>query len=289
MKKLLKVVATGVILGLASLGLSAPTYAEAASAQVQRILDDTNAIREENGLDPLVLNPSVSAVAQAWTEKQAKADSMSHNPSYSSQIPSGWSKVAENVAAGYSYDKVVNEGWAKSSGHLKNILGDYTDIGIGIAKAADGTYYYTQNFAKYPGSAYVAISSDDFSVQTHVQRLGWIDGGGTTGRGLRVEAITVTQTQSSLTICLQAHVQRVGWQSTKCTSGKGTSITVGTTGSALRMEALRVWSPQGAVGAQAHVQSIGWQAKKTSSGAGAQITVGTTGQGLRMEAIRLFS
>jgi len=290
MKKLLNLVGTATILGLLSLGFASPSYAApSAAAQIQRVLDDTNAIRAENGLAPLALNPSISAVSQAWSAKQAKADSMSHNPSYSSQIPSGWTKAAENVAAGYSYDTVVTQGWANSAGHRKNMLGDFTDIGIGIAKAADGTTYFTQNFAKYAGTAQVPIDSDDFSVRTHVQNLGWIDGGGTIGRGLRVEAMTLTQTQASATICVQAHVQTIGWQAARCTSGRGTAITVGTTGRALRMEALQIWSPQVSIGAQAHVQNIGWQATKTSSGPGAKITVGTTGKGLRMEAIRLFS
>ncbi len=290
MKKLLTVVASGLILGLVALGLPAPaTAAVSTASQIQTILDDTNAIREAKGLAPLVLNPAVSAVSQSWAAKQASAGSMSHNPNYAKQIPSGWSRAAENVAVGYAYDAVVPAGWAKSAGHLANILGDYTDIGIGIAKGANGRYYYTQNFVKYSGSVYVPIDSDDFSVRTHVQKYGWIDGGGTTGRGLRVEAMQVTQTQASLTICVRAHVQSIGWQGTKCTSGKGTSITVGTTGRGLRMEALQLWSPQGVIAGQAHVQSIGWQGKTTASAKGAKITVGTTGRGLRVEALRLFS
>ncbi|MFT4258240.1 CAP domain-containing protein [Microbacterium sp.] len=288
MKKSPAVIAAGIILGMLSLGLCAPSYAATTSDQIAQILKDTNAIRADNGLDPLVLNPSVSAVAQAWSTKQALADGMSHNPDYASQLPKGWLRAGENVAAGYTYDKVVTTGWAKSAGHLANILGDYTDIGIGIATAADGTVYYTQNFVKYPGSTYVAIDSDDFTVRTHVQTLGWIDGGGTTGRGLRVEAMMVTQTQSSTTICARAHVQNIGWQAAQCTSGVGTSITVGTTGRALRMEALQLWSPQIAVRAQAHVQNIGWQAVQTASGAGAKIIVGTTGKALRVEALRLL-
>jgi hypothetical protein len=147
MKKLIKTLLTvGATLSLLLVG-TAPAFAYSApNSDVQRILDDTNAARASNGLPALVLNEQMTSVAQNWSQQQASAGSMSHNPSYSTQIPGGWSAAAENVAYGYAANDVTN-GWMNSDGHRKNILGDFNSVGIGIK---DG--YYTQVFAKYPNT-----------------------------------------------------------------------------------------------------------------------------------------
>ena len=121
-----------------------------------------------------------------------------------------------------------------------------------------------------------------------MQNIGWMSGSGTTGLGLRLEALTLTQNSASQTICVRAHVATVGWMAAQCTSGQGTSITVGTTGRALAMEALEVWSPGYDVWATAHVQNVGWQSQARSSTVGAHIVIGTTGRALRMEAVQLL-
>ena len=38
---------------------------------------------------------------------------------------------AENVAAGYNTAKGVVDGWMRSAGHRRNILGNYTHMGVG--------------------------------------------------------------------------------------------------------------------------------------------------------------
>ena len=39
--------------------------------------------------------------------------------------------------------------WMNSAGHRANILSaSYNQIGVGVAKAANGTYYWTQMFIK---------------------------------------------------------------------------------------------------------------------------------------------
>ncbi len=112
-----------------------------------RILADTNAARTTAALPPLTRNPAMDAVAQSWAEQLARAGTLSHNPSTGSQIPAGWSRWGENVAQGYTFRSVVG-GWLGSTGHRANILGDFTDIGIGWV-VAGGTTYAVQVFAKY--------------------------------------------------------------------------------------------------------------------------------------------
>ncbi|WP_198147903.1 Ig domain-containing protein [Microbacterium sp. XT11] len=76
------------------------------------------------------------------------------------------------------------------------------------------------------------------SLQGHVQDIGWQSRSfvaGTTGKGLRLEAIRIWSSCAGASIKYQVHVQNRGWMSTK-TSGE----TAGTVGQSLRIEAIRV-------------------------------------------------
>ncbi len=142
-------IAAAVIAGGALLGPSAANAATPLSTAVARILADTNALRAAGGLAPLVENSAMDAVAQNWSAQMDANGALTHNPSYSSQIPSGWTSAGENIASGYSYDTVV-AAWHGSAGHYANIMGNYTDIGIGFVEL-NGATYITQDFGRYPG------------------------------------------------------------------------------------------------------------------------------------------
>ena len=110
----------------------------------------TNQARYENGQAGLIENSSLDSVALAWAQQLAANNVLSHNPNYSSQIPSGWTVAGENVARGYPSAQGVHDAWMASPGHRENILGDYTDIGVALFDGA-GTTWAVQVFAKYPG------------------------------------------------------------------------------------------------------------------------------------------
>lgn len=113
------------------------------------ILDEVNAARAKAGVKPLKPNSSMNTVAVKWSQSQASKATMSHNPKYASQIPSGWSAAGENVAYGYS-PSAVTDAWLDSKGHRENIQRSiFTHIGIGAACSAAGRPFYTQVFASY--------------------------------------------------------------------------------------------------------------------------------------------
>lgn len=74
----------------------------------------------------------------------------------------------------------------------------------------------------------------------------------------------------------QGHVQNIGWMAP-------TSGTIGTTGKALRLEAVRIPGP---LRVEAHVQNIGWMPYVDMQAPGAY--AGTTGKALRLEAVRIW-
>lgn len=57
--------------------------------------------------------------------------------------------AAENIAANIGYKNPAREaveGWKKSPRHRKNILGDFSLTGIGVAGSKQGRYFFTQIF-----------------------------------------------------------------------------------------------------------------------------------------------
>lgn len=104
---------------------------------------------------------------------------------------------------------------------------------------------------------------------------------GTTGRGLRVEAIRIWNTYG---MQYRAHVQNIGWQGWKSAGAEA-----GTTGRGLRMEALKIKTPNIDFIYRAHIQNIGWEKTwhHTLRNDNMNEYAGTTGRGLRLEAIEI--
>jgi uncharacterized protein (TIGR03000 family) len=119
------------------------------------ILDRTNAERKKKDLPELKPNPKLFAAARKHSEHMARVDKLAHELEGSKPLDrvkeAGYSGsyVGENVAAGQLDAEEVVKGWMNSEHHRENILGPkYTEIGLGVAKAANGTIYFTQVFGK---------------------------------------------------------------------------------------------------------------------------------------------
>lgn len=128
--------------------VAAPPAHASESGTIYSLMNDG---RAGAGLGPLARNSALDQVALTWANQMAANGEMSHNPNYSSQIPGGWTKAAENVAHGYPSGAAMYSGWWNSAGHKANMLGDFTDVGIAFVQA-NGTTWGVQVFAKYGGS-----------------------------------------------------------------------------------------------------------------------------------------
>lgn len=112
----------------------------------------TNSFRKSKGLAPLKIDEQLNAIAQKHSENMAArkvpfghAGFDKRNKLANTAHPS-LLYFAENVAYGPTTGKDAVKLWENSAGHRKNMLGKYTLIGIGIAKAKNGSIYYTQIF-----------------------------------------------------------------------------------------------------------------------------------------------
>ncbi len=63
------------------------------------------------------------------------------------QFGISYKTAGENIAMGQKTPSEVVTAWMNSEGHRKNILSSsFTQIGVGVAKNANGQLYWTQMF-----------------------------------------------------------------------------------------------------------------------------------------------
>ena len=115
-------------------------------AEARAALDTTNAIRAQRRLTPLAMNQKLQRAAEAHACDMASRGVMTHQGAAGAG-PTARVKqngyrprlTAENIAAGRFDLQRVQQEWARSPGHLANILiKGATDFGIGYAVGADG-------------------------------------------------------------------------------------------------------------------------------------------------------
>lgn len=131
---------------------------------VQIILTRHNEYRAARGIAPLTYSPAISQVSQNWSDYMWSTQNMVHNPDYKTQMPSGASASAENIAwttySGTQAAEFMMQLWIDSSVHEASIRNaNYNYVGIGV-KQQDGRTYSAVNFGTY------ATSPDDGSTPT---------------------------------------------------------------------------------------------------------------------------
>lgn len=122
----------------------------------QQVADLVNKERVARGLQPLTLNWELSRVARMKSQDMIDKNYFSHtSPTYGSPFKMmesfgfRFTAAGENIAYGQRTAAEVMNAWMNSPGHRANILSSvYTEIGVGAAKKANGTLYWTQMFIK---------------------------------------------------------------------------------------------------------------------------------------------
>jgi uncharacterized protein YkwD len=115
-----------------------------------------NAYRSSIGLAGLKWDDSVAQQARRHSRDMASGASAFGHDGFDARMHDlvksvAWTGVAENVFMLLNLSDpaaVAVNGWIDSPGHRHNIEGDYNLTGIGIARAEDGSLYFTQIFVK---------------------------------------------------------------------------------------------------------------------------------------------
>jgi uncharacterized protein YkwD len=139
---------------LVSILLLVPTVSTFASSVEKEILRYTNEFRQSKGKPTLVMEDIINRQAEKHARNMAKGKTPFGHQGFKDRVnaiksETGFiSSAAENVAYGNMTAKEVVQGWIKSPSHRKNLLGNYTHIGIGVAQNKNGRLYFTQVFIR---------------------------------------------------------------------------------------------------------------------------------------------
>jgi len=120
-----------------------------------------NGYRGQHRLIPLARRPDLDAVARAHSLDMATRRFFSHHtPEGADWVArlgagrvEGFAMAGENVGVtskGQPNQEILN-GWIHSPAHRENLLArPYNATGVGIARSADGSLYYTQLYLSFP-------------------------------------------------------------------------------------------------------------------------------------------
>ena len=137
-------------------------------AIAEKILVKTNAIRSSQGKPDLAQNDEMDILASVHSQNMVTHDFFAH-VDHENKTPSNraddlafsWSSIAENIGQVPWFENVngcgdtrsaevisdcVVEGWRNSPGHYANMIGDFEELGVGVAFTKDSIAYFTQVF-----------------------------------------------------------------------------------------------------------------------------------------------
>lgn len=117
-----------------------------------------NKERAANNLKELTWNEDVAKVARLHSQNMVSGGFFNHRGLDGSMVNdradslgvSKWQAIGENIAYNRGYENPTEfavECWMQSNSHRENILSErWKETGVGIAVAADDSYYFTQVF-----------------------------------------------------------------------------------------------------------------------------------------------
>jgi uncharacterized protein YkwD len=153
-----------------------------------RVAELTNAERAAQGVPPLKLTPDLIDSARYHATDLGQDNYFEHDTHdrqngalvwvclWSDRLKSyyaNWSRLAENIAAGYITPENVIAGWMSSAGHRANILNaDNWELGVGYYTGS-GYYsrYWVQNFGRRRDEYPVIINSEAYSTTNTAVQL----------------------------------------------------------------------------------------------------------------------
>src|SRR5581483_8170635 len=136
-----------------------PSWGTLSSTFAGQVVQLVNQHRQAMGLPTLGISPTLTAAGQWKSLHMAGYGYMAHDdpaPPVARTVsqrleacgyPIGTVGWGENIAYGYSTPQDVMNAWLNSPGHRANIENpSYRAIGVGVARASNGYWFWTQDF-----------------------------------------------------------------------------------------------------------------------------------------------
>ncbi len=110
---------------------------------------EINAARATAGLSPLEFDPALGQVSESWARAMAADGALDHG-AFGERIASIYPNTAagEDIAEGQPTAPDVVAAWMDDPPHRANILGGFNRLGVGQARADDGTLYWCADFVQ---------------------------------------------------------------------------------------------------------------------------------------------
>lgn len=140
-----------------SSAMAGSAFAGMASLE-RRAFDLVNAERRARGESSLVWDEELSQMARQHSMEMARSGNLDHRGLDGRDMAEraramgvrGWKVLGENIAFNQGFNDPSGfavQRWMGSTKHRDNILnGQFTRTGIGVARASDGSIYFTQVF-----------------------------------------------------------------------------------------------------------------------------------------------
>ncbi|WP_165249914.1 CAP domain-containing protein [Paludisphaera soli] len=119
----------------------------------ESLLTFHNRARAEKKRPSVEVDEALQEAAQRHAEEMAGREKMTHTGADGSSVADRveefgyrYRRCGENIAYGHYSPELVMRGWLTSPPHRKNILGGFSQIGLGYATAKDGTPYWCVTF-----------------------------------------------------------------------------------------------------------------------------------------------
>ena len=139
----------------AALLVTSTAHAQDDVAVITALVEAHNKERAKENLPPLKLAPMLVEAAKGHAKDMADRDVMGHEGADGStptqrMVRAGYhyQTTGENVAKGYETVAEVMQCWIDSPPHKKNVLGDFTELGIARAFSKDGKPYWCVDFGR---------------------------------------------------------------------------------------------------------------------------------------------
>jgi uncharacterized protein YkwD len=134
-----------ILIALSSMMIAAfavPAMASPAGQFISKI----NASRSANGLPPVEGYWDLADDARAHSNLMADRQELFHSSNLGT-VTSGWQNLGENVGVGLDVSS-LHTAFMNSSGHRRNILGDFNYVGVGVTVDDAGFMWVTVIFMK---------------------------------------------------------------------------------------------------------------------------------------------
>jgi hypothetical protein len=141
------------------LSQAAPASAASSPSAAESFIADINALRASHGIGALRENSTLDSMAHNWSLHLEGVGSLSHNPGLTSQAPSTWRKLGENVGVGPSVS-ALQTAFTNSPEHYANMVdGSFNQIGVDVEIDSNGALWVTEDYMEAPLVAPAPVST----------------------------------------------------------------------------------------------------------------------------------